>query len=365
MLGAYRIETRLGMGGMGEVYRAVDTRLNNRKVAIKISSVRFSERFEREALALSALNHPHICTLFDVGPNYLVMEYIEGGPVQPTRDVRKLLDLALQIADGLVAAHAAGIVHRDLKPANILITRDGQVKILDFGLAMRVSSPGDETAPATGITETGTTVGTAAYMSPEQARGEPVDARSDLWSFGVVLYELATGVRPFDGPTTASVFAAILEKTPVRVRERNPELPADLERIIGRLLEKDLEVRYQTAADVRADLRRVVRDSSATTARVTPSPEQERSGASSAPPAQRRRILRAVGTGVLVVLLAAIGSLVYLRRPAARPVTSPAEWVQLTDFADGATEPAFSPDGHMLTFLRGGRFFLRETPRSM
>ena len=146
MLGAYRIETPLGMGGMGEVFRAVDTRLN-RKVAIKISSVRFSERFEREAQALSALNHPHICTLFDVGPNYLVMEYIEGGPVQPTRDVRKLLDLALQIADGLAAAHAAGIVHRDLKPTNILVTRDGQVKILDFGLAMRVSSPGDETAP--------------------------------------------------------------------------------------------------------------------------------------------------------------------------------------------------------------------------
>jgi serine/threonine protein kinase len=344
MLGVYRIETRLGMGGMGEVFRAVDTRLN-RKVAIKISSVQFSERFGREALALSALNHPHICTLFDVGPDFLVMEYIEGGAVQPTRDKRRLLDLALQIADGLAAAHAAGIVHRDLKPANILVTRNGQVKILDFGLAMR-DPLRDATAPVTGITKTGTTVGTTAYMSPEQARGEPVDARSDLWSFGVVLYELATGVRPFEGSTTASVFAAILEKSPVPVRERNPEIPEDLERIINRLLEKDREVRYQTAADVRADLKRVDRDSSAAGA------------AASGSPSRRHLIPRiAVVIGLLVFAAFAVESLLYLGRSAARNVSSPNEWVQLTDFADGATEPSFSPDGHMLTFLRGGQSF--------
>src|SRR5262245_42083129 len=274
MLGAYRIETGLGSGGMGEVFRAVDSRLN-RKVAIKISAVRFSDRFQREALALSVLNHPHICTLFDVGPNYLVMEYVEGGPVRTAEDAQKLLDLALQIADGLAAAHAAGIVHRDLKPANILVTRDGQVKILDFGLAMRVPVPGDMVAAPTGITEPGTTVGTSAYMSPEQARGEPVDARSDLWSFGVVLYELACGIRPFDGPTTASVFAAILNDVPVPLRQRNPKIPAELEGIIRRLLEKNREVRYQTAADVRADLKRIDRVSGAA------SPGRERASADS------------------------------------------------------------------------------------
>jgi serine/threonine protein kinase/Tol biopolymer transport system component len=353
MLGAYRIETRLGSGGMGEVYCAADTRLNDRKVAIKISSVRFTERFEREALALSALNHPHICTLFDVGPNYLVMEYIEGGPVQPTREARKLLDLALQIADGLVAAHTAGIVHRDLKPANILVTRNGQVKILDFGLAMRIASSGDETSPPTGLTETGTTVGTAAYMSPEQARGEPVDARSDLWSFGVVLYELATGIRPFDGPTKASVFAEILNKEPVPASERNPKIPADLERIINRLLEKDREVRYQTASDVRADLKRVDRVSSSAKAETAGSPGRERR-ASAASVGPRRWISR---ISVLVLVAAVIGSLLYLRRPAERTVAPSTEWVQLTDFADGATEPAFSPDGKMVAFLRGGQLF--------
>jgi serine/threonine protein kinase len=357
MLGAYRIETRLGMGGMGEVFRAVDTRLN-RKVAIKISAARFSDRFAREALALSALNHPHICTLFDVGPDYLVMEYIEGGRIQPTRDMRKLLAFAIQIADGLTAAHAAGIVHRDLKPANILVTRNEQVKILDFGLAMRGTLPGDDTAPMTGLTETGTTIGTAAYMSPEQARGETVDARSDLWSFGVVLYELATGVRPFEGTTTASVFAAILNKVPVPARERNPRIPKDLGRIISRLLEKDREVRYQTAADVRADLKRVDRDTSMTVA----APSSDREGArdsSSALQAQRRAMTRTAAIiGLIMFAAGVVASFLYFRKSSARTVASPNEWVQLTDFADSATEPSFSPDGHMLAFLRGSQGFI-------
>jgi Tol biopolymer transport system component len=353
MLGAYRIETRLGSGGMGEVFRAVDTRLN-RKVAIKISAVRFSDRFQREALALSALNHPHICTLFDVGPNYLVMEYVEGGPVRPVKDAQKLLDLALQIADGLAAAHAAGIVHRDLKPANILVTRDGQAKISDFGLAMRVPVAGDVTAAPTAITDPGTTVGTAAYMSPEQARGETVDARSDLWSFGVVLYELASGVRPFDGPTTASVLAAILNNdAPVPLRQRNPKIPAELEGIIRRLLEKDRELRYQTAVDVRADLKRIDRDSGAAAS------GRERASADLVQPKPRRRFQRAAAVAGVLVLVASTGAVLYLRRSTVRPVTSPSEYVQLTSFADSVLDPAVSPDGRMVAFMRGGQGFPR------
>ena len=172
---------------MGEVYRATDTRLG-RTVALKVSKDRFSQRFEREARAVASLNHPHICQLYDVGPDFLVMEFIRGTPVGPAADTRALLDQATQIADGLVAAHAAGIVHRDLKPANIMVTPDGHVKILDFGLALMTAPTEAALATATVMTNPGTTVGTIAYMSPEQARGQEVDARTDLWSLGVVLY---------------------------------------------------------------------------------------------------------------------------------------------------------------------------------
>ena len=191
-LGPYEILSPLGSGGMGEVYTARDTRLD-RRVAIKIAKAQFSERFEREARAAAALNHPHICQLYDVGPNYLVMELVEGAPVGPVANVRELLDVATQMSDGLVAAHAVGIVHRDIKPSNVLVTSTGQVKILDFGLA--TLSPTSISASAVThagvVTETGTTIGTAAYMSPEQARGESLDARTDLWSMGIVLYEMA------------------------------------------------------------------------------------------------------------------------------------------------------------------------------
>src|SRR5262245_11276296 len=246
---------------MGDVYTARDTRLD-RHVAVKVSKAQFSERFEREARAAASLNHPHICQLYDVGPNYLVMELIDGAPIGPVADIPQLLDLATQIADGLAAAHTVGIVHRDIKPSNLLVTSTGQVKILDFGVA--TVAPSSITASAVTheavVTQTGTTVGTAAYMSPEQARGETVDARSDLWSLGVVLYEIATGTRPFDGPTSAVVFEQLLSKTPTPVRQRNPKVPVELERIIARLLEKDRETRYQSAADVRADLKRAGRE---------------------------------------------------------------------------------------------------------
>jgi len=255
-LGPYEILAPIGAGGMGRVYKARDTRLG-RVVAVKISDERFSDRFEREARSVAALNHPNVCTLHDVGPNYLVMEFVEGAAIGASDDSRAVVEWAVQIADGLAAAHAAGIVHRDLKPANILVTREGRIKILDFGIA---SSPslGDADATRTAlVTDPGTAVGTVAYMSPEQARGQMVDARSDLWSLGVVLYEITTGGRPFDGPTAAVIFAEILGKAPTPVLERNPAVPEGLGLIIGRLLEKDRENRYQTSPELRDDLTRL------------------------------------------------------------------------------------------------------------
>jgi serine/threonine protein kinase len=347
-LGPYVILAPIGAGGMGEVYKGRDTRLD-RVVAIKVSKDPFSERFEREARAVAALNHPHISQLYDVGPNYLVMEFVEGVPIGPAVSPQELLDLAGQIADGLTAAHAAGVVHRDLKPGNILVTRSGQVKILDFGLAMmvRASSEASDTRRTAAFTDTGETVGTIAYMSPEQARGETLDARTDLWSLGVVLYEMATRVRPFDGSTSAVIFEALLGKTPVSVRDLNPKIPPGLARIIGRLLEKDRETRYQSAADVRADLKRVERNSdSGVVAIITPQPQS------------RRPTYRAAGLIVvaLLLLLAGGAGLFYLAKPSA-PVTSPSEYTQITNFTDSAAAPSLSPDGRMVTFIHGGEFF--------
>ena len=207
-LGPYEIIAPIGAGGMGEVYRALDPRLG-REVAIKVSAAQFTERFEREARAVAALNHPNICTLYDVGPNYLVMEYVEGAPVAPVDSPRKLLDIAVQIADGLSAAHAAGIVHRDLKPDNILVTREGRVKILDFGLAKQAAA-----ATATDATRTipGTVLGTITYMSPEQAKAQEADARSDQFSFGLIVYEMATGKRPFQRASAAETMTAIIRE---------------------------------------------------------------------------------------------------------------------------------------------------------
>ncbi|MGB6942621.1 MAG: serine/threonine-protein kinase, partial [Bryobacteraceae bacterium] len=260
-LGPYEILAPIGAGGMGDVYKARDTRLD-RIVAVKVSKEQFSERFEREARAVGALNHPNIGTLYDVGPNYLVMEYVEGEPLKAAPTVDRAMQYALQIADGVAAAHAKGIVHRDLKPGNILVTPDGRVKILDFGLAtLQAPAPTDATVTR-GLTGAGTAVGTIGYMSPEQARGETVDARSDLWSIGVIFYELLTGVRPFEGTTQAVIFEGILSKSPVPPSARNPKIPAEWERIVARLLEKDRATRYQSAQDLLADLKRVNRDSS-------------------------------------------------------------------------------------------------------
>ncbi len=355
-LGPYEILAPVGAGAMGDVYRAVDTRLD-RIVAIKVAKEQFPERFEREAKAVASLNNTHVCHLYDVGPNYLVMEFVDGAPLGPVSTPEKLLDIATQIADGLVAAHAAGIVHRDLKPANVLITRDGHVKILDFGLATgERTAATDVTAPV--ITHTGTTVGTAAYMSPEQARGQVLDPRSDLWALGVILYEMATGVRPFDEPSMALLFDAILNRAPVPVQERNPALPADVARIIDRLLDKDRETRYQSAADVRADLKRVARasDRSVPAAGVS-STEAARSSPPVVTAAARPRPSAVRWSALAVAVLLAAAALAYRYAPHAA-VTLPSEYVQLTDFADSATAPALSPDGRMIAFIRGGEFFL-------
>ena len=232
---------------MGEVYRARDTRLG-RDVAIKVSAEHFSERFEREARSIAALNHPNICHLYDVGPNYLVMELIEGQPVQGPLPPEEAINVARQIADALEAAHERGIIHRDLKPANIMITADGVVKVLDFGLAKSAeAAPGDpESSPTMTISPTraGMILGTAAYMSPEQARGKSVDKRADIWAFGAVLYEIFTGKKLFHGETVSDILAAVLKEEPDLDRA-----PENVRRLLRRCLEKDPKKRLRDIGD--------------------------------------------------------------------------------------------------------------------
>jgi serine/threonine protein kinase len=274
-LGAYEIVARLGAGGMGEVYRARDTKLK-RDVAIKVlpelsaADAEHTMRFAREAELLASLNHQNLAAVYTIdehaGRPFIVMELLTGPTLRGTiagaqLSIARVLELALQIVDGLAAAHAHNVIHRDIKPENVVITEDGHAKILDFGLAKLV--PGSEFAtvaalPA-GITQTGTVMGTVAYMSPEQARGEPTDARTDLFSFGVMLYELVTGRLPFPGDTPAAVFDAILNRAPQPIGDLNGAAPAELQRIVGKLLEKKRELRYQTAADLRSDLARLTR----------------------------------------------------------------------------------------------------------
>jgi eukaryotic-like serine/threonine-protein kinase len=359
-MGHYRMLEKLGGGGMGVVYKAEDVRLH-RFAAIKFLSGNLTanpdslSRFRREARAASALNHPNICTIYDVGEedgrSYIAMEFLEGVSLKERISdkplpLAELLALAVEITDGLDAAEQAGIIHRDIKPANIFVTRRQHAKILDFGLAKFRTDQADRLAPDEPtvtsdheLTTPGTTMGTAAYMSPEQARGQMVGVRSDLWSCGVVLYEMATGSRPFDGPTTAIIFDAILNQKPQSARERNPKVPADLERIVSKLLEKDPALRYASAAELRDDLVRLQ--------------------AASVPVASGRKhnpLLKYGIAAVAVLVLTAGGVFLWQQRTQAKPLTDK-DVLVLADFANTTGDPVF--DG---TLRQGLAFQLEQSP---
>jgi serine/threonine protein kinase len=339
-LGPYEILNLVGAGGMGEVWRAHDTRLG-RIVAIKISQGNFDERFEREARSIAALNHPNVCQLYDVGLNYLVMEFVEGSPIARTDGVRKLLDVAVQIADGLAAAHAAGIVHRDLKPDNILVTREGRVKVLDFGLAKSITPrPADDSTLTIGITDPGTVVGTINYMSPEQALGEAnLTPQSDQFSFGVVLYELATGKRAFQRASAPETMTAIIRED----AEPLPgSVPAPLRWVIERLLAKESAERYDSTRDLYRELKQIRDRLSQATSAQTPG------AAVSTTKRKRGLVLGAVAVACLAA--GSVLTLFLISKPVAGPDLSAYKFTALSRAEAEERSPRWSPDGKIIAY---------------